>query len=138
VLRARQIDIAIRSEAGSTKQKSLDAAHGPDEVEAEYAAPTPIVLKAPWMPTSAVARKGVAWKPSAKASLDPESIETMLTAIAKARSWMDDLTNGRIESFDDVPPSEGKAERHIRFLAPLAFVSPRIVEAMLTGRRLPI
>jgi hypothetical protein len=29
--------------------------------------------------------------------------------------------------------SEGKAERHIRLLAPLAFLSPRIVSALLDG-----
>jgi site-specific DNA recombinase len=28
---------------------------------------------------------------------------------------------------------EGKVERHIRLLAPLAFVSPRIVSALLDG-----
>jgi hypothetical protein len=48
-------------------------------------------------PTSASARKAIAWKPSAKANLDPDTIENLLTAIAKARSWMDDLAAGRGE-----------------------------------------
>ncbi len=30
-------------------------------------------------------------------------------------------------------PCEGKAERHIRRLAPLAFVSPRIITAIIDG-----
>jgi site-specific DNA recombinase len=91
------------------------------------------LLQLPWTPTSASARKGIAWKPSAKANLDPETIETLLTAIAKARSWMDDLADGRVGSFDDIALREGKVERHVRFLAPLAFVSPRIIEAIANG-----
>jgi site-specific DNA recombinase len=85
----------------------------------------------PW--TSASARKGIAWRPSAKANLDPETIESLLTAIAKARSWMDDLAKGRVNSFDDIALREDKVERHVRFLAPLAFVSPRVIDAIANG-----
>ncbi len=34
-------------------------------------------------------------------------------------------------SFADIARQEGKAERHIRHLAPLAFVSPRIITAIM-------
>ena len=33
-----------------------------------------------------------------------------------------------------MPPREGKVERHIRLLAPLAFVSPRIITAIADGK----
>jgi hypothetical protein len=99
----------------------------------DQSAPAPILLQLPWTPTNASARKGVAWKPSAKSNLDPETIETLLTAIAKARAWMDDLAEGRVESFDDIAVAEKKVERHVRFLAALAFVSPRIIEAIANG-----
>ena len=56
----------------------------------------------------------------------------MLTA-ARARSWMNDLTEGRVNSFKEIARSENKVERHIRRLIPLAFVSPRIVEAIANG-----
>jgi site-specific DNA recombinase len=57
----------------------------------------------------------------------------LLIAIARARSWMNDLTEGRVNSFVEIARSENKVERHIRHLAPLAFVSPRIVEAIASG-----
>jgi site-specific DNA recombinase len=87
----------------------------------------------PWTPTSASARKGIAWKPSAQSNLDPAVSEVLLISIARARSWMNDLTEGRVNSFEAIARSENKVERHIRHLAPLAFVSPRIVEAIANG-----
>src|SRR5262249_54046452 len=57
--------------------------------------------------------------------------EAPLIAMAKARQWIDDLAHGRAASFAVIARREGKAERHIRLLAPLAFVSPRIVSALL-------
>ena len=36
-------------------------------------------------------------------------------------------------SFAVIARREGKVERHIRLLAPLAFLSPRIVSALLDG-----
>ena len=54
-------------------------------------------------------------------------------AIARARSWMNDLIEGWVNSFGPIARSENKVERHIRHLAPLAFVSPRIVEAIANG-----
>jgi len=43
------------------------------------------------------------------------------------------VAQGRAASFAVIARREGKAERHIRLLAPLAFVSPRIVSALLDG-----
>ncbi len=59
--------------------------------------------------------------------------EALLIAIANARQWIDDLAHGRAASFAVIARREGKTERHIRLLAPLAFVSPRIVSALLDG-----
>jgi hypothetical protein len=57
----------------------------------------------------------------------------LLTAIARSRSWIDKLiaTEGTIA---DIAASEKLVERHVRFLAPLAYLSPRIVEAIVDGR----
>jgi hypothetical protein len=65
--------------------------------------------------------------------MKPSRRDALLIAIAKARQWMDDLAHGRAASFTMIAHREGKAERHIRLLAPLAFVSPRIVSALLEG-----
>ena len=55
----------------------------------------------------------------------------LLTAIAKARSWIDDIVEGRVASFAEIAEREGKVERHVRFLAPLAFVSPQILSEII-------
>ena len=59
--------------------------------------------------------------------------ETLLIAIAEARQWIDDLTHGRASSLAVIARREGKVERHIRLLLPLAFLSPRIVSGLLDG-----
>jgi site-specific DNA recombinase len=65
--------------------------------------------------------------------MSPESRDVLLAAIAKARSWIDDLMEGRAASFAEIAKREGKVERHIRLLAPLAFVSPRIIAGIIDG-----
>ena len=134
VLRARHIDITLRTDVSQAHQNLTDALEGDGEgVALDQSAPAPMILQLPWTPTSASARKGIAWKPSAKSNLDPQTIETLLTAIAKARSWMSDLAEGRVESFHEIALREDKVERHVRFLAPLAFLSPRIIDAIANG-----
>ena len=51
----------------------------------------------------------------------------------KARGWIDDIRLGRIGSFAEIAEGEGQGERHIRLLAPLAFLSPRIIAAIVDG-----
>ncbi len=87
----------------------------------------------PWAAPSFAAVKGIVHAPSANATLKPESREALLTAIAKARAWIDDLRLGRLASFLEIAEREGQGERHIRLLAPLAFVSPRIMAAIAEG-----
>ena len=57
----------------------------------------------------------------------------MLIAIAKARGWIDDIGLGRVGSFAEIAEREVQGERHIRLLAPLAFLSPRIIAAIVDG-----
>ena len=122
VLRSRHIDITLRGSASPEGQGTTDAS-----------SLAPSTLHLPWTSTNASARKGIAWKPSAQANLDPATSDLLLTAIARARSWMNDLNEGRVNSFEAIARSENKVERHIRRLIPLAFVSPRIVEAIANG-----
>jgi site-specific DNA recombinase len=133
VLRARHIDITLRAGAAEPQQALADPSETDEQNRPIQGAATPIVLQLPWTPTNASARKGIAWKPSPKPNLDAETIETLLIAIAKARAWMSDLAEGRAASFDEIAQRENKVERHIRYLAPLAFVSPRIIEAIANG-----
>ena len=77
--------------------------------------------------------KGIIHVPAHNTPIKAERREVMLIAIAKARNWIDDLTHGRVASFAAIARREAKVERHIRLLAPLAFLSPRIVSAVLDG-----
>ncbi len=72
----------------------------------------------------------------ARRPLTPPARDALLLAIAKARLWVDDLASGRARSFAEIATRENKIERHIRFLAPLAFISPRIVSAIAAGEAL--
>ena len=63
--------------------------------------------------------------------MKPGRRELLLIAIAKARKWIKDAERGH--SFATIARREGKTERHIRHLVPLAFVSPRIVTAIMDG-----
>ena len=71
--------------------------------------------------------------PAHNTPMKPSCHESLLMAIAHARSWVDELANGRIGSFAVLARREGKVERHIRLLLPLAFLSPRIVSGLLDG-----
>lgn len=86
-----------------------------------------------WTAPSFATVKGIVHAPSARPAMKPESRDALLTAIAKARSWVDDIRLGRIASFAEIAKPEGQGERHIRLLAPLAFVSPRIIAAIVDG-----
>jgi site-specific DNA recombinase len=85
----------------------------------------------PWTSTLQAAVKGIIHVPAHNTPMKPGRRDALLIAIAKARQWMDDLAHGRLAGFAVIARREGRAERHIRLLAPLAFVSPRIVSALL-------
>lgn len=90
-------------------------------------------LTMPWNPKAATMRKGTASAPSGNQHLDPNTRDTLLAAIGRARIWLCDLTDGRVSSFEEIARREGKGERHVRLLAALAFVSPRLVAAIIEG-----
>jgi hypothetical protein len=77
--------------------------------------------------------KGVIHVPTHNTPIKATRREALLIAIAKARQWIDDLAHSRAASFAVIARREGKVERHVRLLALLAFVSPRIVSALLDG-----
>ena len=90
-------------------------------------------MAVPWTSPVPAAVKGIIHVPAHNTPIKASRREALLIAIAKARQWIDDLAHGRAASFAVIARREGKAERHIRLLAPLAFVSPRIVAALLDG-----
>ena len=71
--------------------------------------------------------------PAHNTPITPSRRDALLMAIAKARKWIDELAHGRLGSLAVLARREGKLERHIRLLLPLAFLSPRIVSGLLDG-----
>jgi hypothetical protein len=65
--------------------------------------------------------------------MSPESRDALLAAIAKARKWIEDLRFGRVATFAEIADRERLGERHVRLLAPLAFVTPCVVAAIADG-----
>ena len=91
------------------------------------------VISLPWSAPAFASVKGVLHRPEAKPTLKPETRDAILRAIAKARSWIDDVMSGRAQSFAEIAEREGKVERHIRLLTPLAFIPPRTLAAIIDG-----
>jgi site-specific DNA recombinase len=77
--------------------------------------------------------KGMLHQPDEQPTLGVEARDAILLAVAKARVWIDGLASGRIQSFAEIAQNEGKVERHVRLLAPLAFVPPRVLAAIADG-----
>jgi hypothetical protein len=65
--------------------------------------------------------------------MKPASRDAVLTAIAKAQGWIEDLRLGRVASLAEIAKRDSRGERHVRLLAPLAFVSPRVIAAIVDG-----
>jgi hypothetical protein len=62
---------------------------------------------------------------------------TLIKAIARGRQWADDLLTGRVESVAAIAKREGVLPNYVRRLTRLAFLSPRIVEAIVAGHQPP-
>jgi DNA invertase Pin-like site-specific DNA recombinase len=108
-------------------------AHDPANTSAGRPTASVTTIIVPWTSPVPAAVKGIIHVPAHNTPIKASRREALLIAIAKARQWIDDLAHGRAASFALIARREGKAERHIRLLAPLAFVSPRIVSALLDG-----
>jgi site-specific DNA recombinase len=62
---------------------------------------------------------------------------TLLKAISRGRRWADDLLAGRMESVAEIAKREGVLPNYVRRLTRLAFLSPKIVEAIASGHQPP-
>jgi site-specific DNA recombinase len=108
-------------------------AHDPVTTSAGRPTASVTTMAVPWTSPVPAAVKGIIHVPAHNTPIKAGRREALLIAIAKARQWIDDLAHGRAANFALIARWEGKVERHIRLLAPLAFVSPRIVSALLDG-----
>ncbi len=117
----------VRRDHLAIKLRQGDAGNEPSENDSD-----PMLL-IPFKPNLPL-RKGVAHAPSGGAAMDEATRSALLIAIARSRAWVDTITADRTTAFSTISEREKLAERHVRFLAPLAYLSPRIIEAIAEGR----
>ncbi len=80
-----------------------------------------------------IPRKGVVHAPINQGTIDSETREALLKAIARSRGWMETILSDKTASFDAIASSEDLAERHVRRLSVLAFLSPKVIQAIADG-----
>ena len=90
--RALEVCLVPTSEAPAQTED-----HGLDDL-APCHPPIPTITLA-WIAPSFAAVKGIVHAPCAKPAMRPESRDSLLTAIAKARGWIDDIRLGRVVGF---------------------------------------
>jgi hypothetical protein len=78
-------------------------------------------------------RKGVAHSPAQEESLSDASRTALLAAIARAKGWAELAMTNSAFDFRALAAKEKLSERYIRLLMPLAFVSPRVIDAIADG-----
>ena len=59
----------------------------------------------------------------------------LIKAIARGSAWFEELASGRARSLHELAKRDGISRRYIRRLVNLAFLSPKLVEAVLQGRQ---
>jgi site-specific DNA recombinase len=79
-------------------------------------------------------RRGITHTPSCGQAIDEPTRAALLRAIVRSRAWVDAMIKDPGTDFGTIAERENLAERHVRFLAPLAYLSPRIIEAIADGR----
>ncbi len=131
IVRPDSIDIELREPTGAPAPSS--ATNAPATAGAAASSTCTTVISLPWSLPAFSSVKGVLHQPEAKPTLKQETRDAILLAIAKARSWVDDIASGRVRSFVEIAEREGKVERHIRLLTPLAFIPPRTLAAIIDG-----
>jgi len=75
--------------------------------------------------------------PAHKDALSEANRTALLSAIARAKGWVEEALEQPALDFAAIADRENLSERYIRLLAPLAFLSPRAIEAIIDGRGSP-
>jgi hypothetical protein len=129
IVRPDSIDIELREPTPATEP--LPAIEGSIAADVQSSSTCTEIISLPWTAQAFASVKGVLHRPEARPTLKQETRDAILLAIAKARSWIDDIASGRVQSFCEIAEREGKVERHIRLLTPLAFIPPRTLAAII-------
>ena len=61
--------------------------------------------------------------------------ETLVKALARAYSWFEDIRTGRIADLSEIATREKLPRSYVQAHLPLAFLAPKIVQAILDGKQ---
>jgi DNA invertase Pin-like site-specific DNA recombinase len=89
-------------------------------------------LVVPFSPTAS-AQKGITREAPNNGRIDARTREKLLNAIRRASRWVEAVRSGEAKSFDEIAAQEGLGERHVRWLTPLAFLSPKVLDGIRDG-----
>ncbi len=120
VIRREEIAIALRPTAQNADADPEHAADG-------------ITLTIPFTPTLP-SRKGVVHSPAVERTMNDNSRTALLAAIARAKVWVDEIMQDPAIDFTAIAARNRLGAAYVRRLASLAFLSPRIMEAIADGR----
>ena len=70
-------------------------------------------------------------------SASPRFDRSLVRAVARARRWCDQILSGQLASVGAIARNEHIAARYVRDLMPLAFLSPKTIDAIVEGRQPP-
>ena len=129
--RPNSIDIELKEPTPAPEP--LPATNAPVTADAAASSTCTTVISLPWSAPAFASVKGVVHQPEAKPTLKQDTRDAILLAVAKARAWIDGIASGCVRSFAEIAEREGKVERHIRLLTPLAFIPPRTLAAIIDG-----
>jgi hypothetical protein len=65
---------------------------------------------------------------------DAAPIPSLVKAVTRGREWHDQIVAGKINSIDELAKQTGLRKRSVRRLLPFAWLSPKVVESILTGK----
>jgi DNA invertase Pin-like site-specific DNA recombinase len=89
------------------------------------------IVSLPWSKKPSSAAKGIMSAASTAASAGTKANAPILAAIARAKRWVDALVDG--VPLPEIAKQEGKGERQIRLLIPLAFIPPNKLSQIADG-----
>jgi DNA invertase Pin-like site-specific DNA recombinase len=90
----------------------------------------------PWHPAPHTRKRAIIAPPDQQRRVKPiraEARARLLTAIAKARLWVDELVSGNAISTEVIARRERCSERAVRMTLPLAFLNPDLIRAAVEG-----
>jgi hypothetical protein len=104
-----------------------------------HSAERPNVLTVPWRKTPAKRPREIILPASTSSHPDPRPIRAetrvkLVTAIAKARHWLDELIAGTATNVEQIAAREKCSIRQVNRMITLAFIAPTLVQAAVDGR----